>query len=331
VNARDPLGVLVRDKIVPILEKYHVPVAFAGHEHSFQRTHPLLAGEMTDAANGIVYLTTGGGGARLYPFYPAPHIAAGASVHHYLRCDVNGAKMIIRAINADGEEIDRAVIAPPPLLSPASVVNSASFEPAVARGGLVSIFGMQLAPEDIVTSRKPLPRQVNGFRVLVNDEPLPLLMISPTQVNAVLPMNVAGSATLKVVTGNGSVETAIRIREVAPALFSTALFRADGRQIAEDAPAAAGEIVSVYGTGLGAVDGETAIDQPAAAAHPVVAPVRLLLDGAFMDPLSATLAEGLVGVYKITFGVPAVPAGTHSLRLEAGGETSNPVFLPITG
>ena len=327
LNEGDPLSALVRDAIVPILEKHHVPVALSGHEHSYQRTLPMAGGEVVDSGKGTVYLTTGGGGATLYPVRPARYIAHGASVYHYLRCEVSGAKMTVRAIDSAGDEIDRAVIAPPPVLNRGPVVNSASFERAVAARGLVSIFGHQLAPDDAVLARRPLPRESQGVKVLLDDEPLPLLMVSPTQINAVLPER-TGTARLVVVTANGSAETAVAVQDVAPALFSGAVFHSGGRQVSMDAPAMSGEVLSLYATGMGAVEGEAPNDVPPSGHHRVIAPVQVRVAGKMVEPLSAALAEDLVGVYRVTFKLPDVQGDTLSLVLVTGGAPSNEIQIP---
>lgn len=89
-----------------------VRVVFAGHNHLYERSHPVRAtpahprGERDDAA-GIVNVVTGGGGAPLYRARaPAPLIAKAASAYHYLRVEVRGAEVRARAIGLDGEEID---------------------------------------------------------------------------------------------------------------------------------------------------------------------------------------------------------------------------------
>ena len=70
---------LVRDLVVPILERHGVQAVFSGHEHSYQRTLPIRERGSEHRRNGVTYFTTGGGGGGLYPVYPSALLAAGAS------------------------------------------------------------------------------------------------------------------------------------------------------------------------------------------------------------------------------------------------------------
>src|SRR5262245_39258783 len=58
-NQNDAQCILARERIVPILERHGVQLVFNGHEHSYQRTEPLLAGHIVRPDQGIVYMTTG--------------------------------------------------------------------------------------------------------------------------------------------------------------------------------------------------------------------------------------------------------------------------------
>ncbi len=49
----------------PLFLKYKVDLVFQGHDHDYERTTPVRAGA-PDEAEGIVYVTLGGGGSTLY-------------------------------------------------------------------------------------------------------------------------------------------------------------------------------------------------------------------------------------------------------------------------
>ncbi|MBT9556298.1 MAG: fibronectin type III domain-containing protein [Myxococcales bacterium] len=52
---------------VPIFDKHHVDVVFAGHNHFYERFAPMKGGEVVGSpADGTVYVTTGGAGAFTY-------------------------------------------------------------------------------------------------------------------------------------------------------------------------------------------------------------------------------------------------------------------------
>jgi len=49
----------------PLLHKYQVDLVLQGHDHNYERTHPVKEG-LVDQAGGITYLTLAGGGSPLY-------------------------------------------------------------------------------------------------------------------------------------------------------------------------------------------------------------------------------------------------------------------------
>jgi hypothetical protein len=82
-----------------------------GHEHNYQRTHPVRAGKIAPDGNGVVYITTGGGGADLYPELSSlPQTAFERVTHHYLRVDANDRALKIVAISDSGEEFDEVIL-----------------------------------------------------------------------------------------------------------------------------------------------------------------------------------------------------------------------------
>ena len=55
----------MRRQYVPLLEKCNADLVLCGHNHWYERTVPIRRGTRDIA--GITYVTTGGGGASLYP------------------------------------------------------------------------------------------------------------------------------------------------------------------------------------------------------------------------------------------------------------------------
>ena len=83
-----------------------------------------------------------------------------------------------------------------------AVVNAASFDTAVPRGCLISIFGTKLARATASATSLPLPSKLEDAAVLVGDLELaaPLYFVSPTQINAQLPFEALGDTLSLVVT-----------------------------------------------------------------------------------------------------------------------------------
>jgi uncharacterized protein (TIGR03437 family) len=245
-NSAEVESARVRTHIVPILERYGVPFVLNGHEHSYQRTHPI---------HRCVYVTTGGGGAQLYEVHASDQLAFGQSRYHYLRIQVEDRKLTLRALSPEGELFDEATISPPPVLASLPVVNAASFDTRIGQGGLISVFGWQLGVETLDNNGRPLALgRRSGVSLTIGEQELPLLMVSPTQVNATLPEGLTGPVTLRVATPGGEAFAPIDIAPVAPALFASAV-DSSGLANTAETPCAVGSTLTVFGTGLSRVEG----------------------------------------------------------------------------
>lgn len=95
-------------------EKYGVDIVFNGHTHVYERTVPLKQGRKAPEGKGVVYVTSGGGGADLYPrrhrgyetFLNRKLDACFQECHHFVLADVDGKKLRLRAIRWDGKVVD---------------------------------------------------------------------------------------------------------------------------------------------------------------------------------------------------------------------------------
>lgn len=88
----------LRERLVPLFERYGVDAVFMGHHHSYERV----------IVNGVTYIVTAGGGASLYNLdQPEPGSQVAARVHHFVVVDVNGDRLSGTAIDRDGQVIDR--------------------------------------------------------------------------------------------------------------------------------------------------------------------------------------------------------------------------------
>ncbi len=212
IHDRDPTVGLVRDYIVPILDRYRVDLVFPGHEHSYQRTVPMRGGKEVAPGQGIVYVITGGGGANLYPVFKTPGLAYGETAYHYVRAENRGTHMTVRAIRIDGKEIDVFTLTPPP------AICSSSLSPWDANRTLewdrpvVAIYGRHLASDKRQATELPLPRSLSGTRVTFFGRPLPLLSVSDAKIEVQLP-HLRQWAHLRVETPNGSAETDVVFSE----------------------------------------------------------------------------------------------------------------------
>ena len=156
----------------------------------------------------------------------------------------------------------------PPSITAAGVANAASGKAgSVAPGELVSIYGSALGPAAGTNLQFTNPVLVSnaleGVHVLFDGVPAPITYASAGQVNAVVPYGVAGhSATQLQVEYLGQVSAPITlpVAALSPATFTAdasgggqgAILNLTGSPFNSAAnPAARGDFVAIFGTGIG--------------------------------------------------------------------------------
>ena len=96
----------LKERVVPILEKYGVDVVFTGHWHWYERTHPMKDGKI-DKEGGILYVTTAGGGGGLERPSPARGRDFTAKIrreHHYCLVEIDGNQFDMKVFSIRGWE-----------------------------------------------------------------------------------------------------------------------------------------------------------------------------------------------------------------------------------
>ncbi len=229
-----------------------------------------------------------------------------------------------------------------PTYTAAGLVNAASSQPgALAPNTLATIYGKDLAyatramaPGDISAGALPTVLAGTGLRVLVGSIPAVIYYVSPGQVNLLIPGLLSpGPADLQVVL-NGVAGPAVRVElaDAAPALFLLApewavAARPGGGIVGPDSPAQAGEVVTLYATGLG----RCAPDPPygrvptAAARLERLADFDVLLNGEAVNReaiLYAGVAPGFGGLYQVNLALPADTPANPEIRLKLGQRIS---------
>jgi hypothetical protein len=80
-----------------LIEEAKVTAVFQGHNHNYQRAE----------RKGVIYITTGGAGAPLYPIGDlTPETKFAREVHHYVRVRLKGRTMSLEAVDWSGNVID---------------------------------------------------------------------------------------------------------------------------------------------------------------------------------------------------------------------------------
>ena len=232
-----------------------------------------------------------------------------------------------------------------PAVALGGVVNAASYAPeaVVSPGSIASLFGTNLAKTTATAPSTPLPTILGGAQVLVNSVPAPLFYVSPTQINFQMPLVSADTNAEIVVVSDGvrGLPASVRTTSAAPGIF-TAAGSGTGQAAAllEDFslnsaqnPIAAGRVLQIFATGLGATNPVIAVGQPASASPlsvTVSAPV-VLIGGNPAEVLFSGLAPGLVGANQINVRVPAgtPPGNTVPVQVQAAGRTSNTATIAV--
>jgi uncharacterized protein (TIGR03437 family) len=230
----------------------------------------------------------------------------------------------------------------------AAVVNGGSFQPGIASGAWVSIFGTNLSERtymwqasDIVNGM--LPTSLEGVSVAINGLPAYVEYISPSQINVLAPDDATlGPVQVQVTTAGqaGSSLTAQK-GEFAPAFFTfdgthVAALHADYSVVGAPnllpgtvtTPAKPGEIILLYGTGFGPATPPQPSGQLVTTAAPLANSVRITIGGLTASVSPSDLVEAGLDQFNLT--VPDLPNGDAAVVATIGGvSTQTGVLLTV--
>jgi uncharacterized protein (TIGR03437 family) len=242
-----------------------------------------------------------------------------------------------------------------PEVNPDGVVNAAGYrsDSGVAPGSIVSIFGVALSAVSAAGANiLPLPTLLGGTTAVFSVDSgsgqttkidMPLFYSSSGQVNAQIPFEARPGTTATMtlsVDGLAGAPLAVRVASYNPGLFSRtqdgsgpgAILHGYGPPVTSDLPARPGEPVSLYATGLGAVDNRPDTGKAASSlllSNTLVRPA-VSIGGRDAVVTFSGLAPGFVGLYQVNVSVPTDLAdGEHPVVLNIGGVSSNTVKLSV--
>jgi uncharacterized protein (TIGR03437 family) len=207
-----------------------------------------------------------------------------------------------------------------PLVTAGGVQHAASYVLGrpIAPGTLITLKGLNLANSESQASGQPLPTVLNGTQVFLGAEALPLLYSASGQVNVQVPYDVPVNTQFQVTVQRDNVQSLPEQLVIAPAqpgIFSAdasglgqgVIYKSDGITLAQPGtPAAAGESISIFCTGLGVVtpDVPAGTTPPASPISSTVNPVTVTIGGQDGQATVGTLVPGQPGVYQVTAIVP---------------------------
>jgi uncharacterized protein (TIGR03437 family) len=119
---------------------------------------------------------------------------------------------------------------------------------------VIAIYGPGIGPATAATATPAngfYPTTLAGVQVAINGVNIPLLYVSATQINAVVPMEIPSgtAATVRVINGTTvGPDYPVRIVASAPGVFAPVLNQ-DGSINSQSNPARSGSIVTFYATG----------------------------------------------------------------------------------
>ncbi len=234
-----------------------------------------------------------------------------------------------------------------PIINSGGIVSTASYAASPAPGALISIFGTAFAA-DTSQASLPLPDQLGNTQLAIGGVSVPLLFVSQTQVNALVPYSLDTNAKYTVIIQRGdAISTAqtISVQPAQPGVFTPDqsgkgqgfifVIGSNGSQTlaTPDAPATAGNVLTIYCTGLGEVQPplQAGMPAPTSTLENTVNPVTATIGGVTANVAFGGLTPGFVGLYQVNLTVPSgvTPGSSVPVILSVAGESSVPVTMAV--
>jgi uncharacterized protein (TIGR03437 family) len=226
-----------------------------------------------------------------------------------------------------------------PNYTAAGIVNGASFAPGLAPNTIVSIFGTNLSwgAQTVTASDMSggvMPTSLGNVEVYFEGWPAYLYYVSPLQINLLVPSSLLPGTFQFWVDRQGTRGpiVTVTLQSAAPAMFQypagTALAtHSDGSLVSSTAPATAGEIVTLWATGLGNTNPELEDGALPAAAQWLsqLNQFDVQINSAALDSsaiLYAGVAPGYAGLYQVNVRLPDPLPPNPQIQLALAGTLS---------
>ncbi len=210
--------------------------------------------------------------------------------------------------------------APPsaPVVSLRGVVNAYSQVPApsrVAQGGIVWINGLNFGPPGgAKATGTPLPTELAGIKVLVNNREAPIFSVTPSRIEAQIPWETQqGSAVIVVRKGEASSRPArINVIALDPAIRSAA-----DAGFGEAASTSDGDALTIKAIGLGLTNPRSVTGETGGSDQTLANPVRAFIGG-LAAPVSVAPSTDRPGEFDVRIGVPSGAQAGDLLNITVG-------------
>ena len=215
----------------------------------------------------------------------------------------------------------------------------------ISPGGLISIYGQQLASQAVTSGSTPFPTNVNGTQVLLGGLSLPLRFVSEQQINAQVPFELGTNginAEQQLIVQNGntlSVPRGLVLAASQPGIYTQDQSGSGpgvivdfntGKEVTPDHPANIGDTLTIYCNGLGAVNPPVATGMLAPSVEPfarTATPVTVTIGNVNAQVEFAGLAPGFPDLYQVNAIVPlgVQPGSATPIVVSVANQSSPPV------
>jgi len=235
-----------------------------------------------------------------------------------------------------------------------AILNSASFTPGIAPGGLVTLIGPGLTPtiQGVVTD----PTEMAGYSVSFDGIPAPILALvnqdGNQQINAQVPFEelpgTTDNITIETPQGSASLSN-ITVNPLSPGIFTNGTLAADGTNyplaealrpdgsyVSASNPAQRGENITFFATGLGQTAPNASTGVPGQPGQIVAGALYAGVNNQGNAVVSAIYQPNALGLYAVTIQIPATttpgpaqPLGLLMMDLMGASYSAPTVYLPI--
>ena len=196
----------------------------------------------------------------------------------------------------------------------------------------------------------PMATTLGGVQVLVNGTPAPLYLVSPGQINFVVPMNAPTSGTANVVvqqvsTGQILGAGTLPMSTVAPGIFmgaqlpvgaqgyQAAVINQDGTVNGASNPAPRGSIISIYATGQGVLPGAPPDGTPPTGLVTTPQTPEVFIGACFVDQCSTLPGDPPAGQRVQFSGLSSYPGmwqiNVYVPEVTAPSTATSPALLDV--